>query len=249
MSYLEKDHAVPARHNPYLHELVIDKLKALKPGGVLDIPAGPGYLVQDLNRFGFQAVAGEIDESLHCFKDVSYRRVDMTRPFPFPDASFEYLTSIEGIEHIENHLAFIRETARVLKPGGRLFLTTPNIHSLSSRLNFLFSGFHEMAKKPIPTDTENIYFEHINPISFPQLYFYCERSGLEVEQLLTYRKKKGAWMVYCLFFPFIWLACYRACFLVEKKPHRREKNKKLFHFLISRENQLGSHTVVVARKR
>ena len=43
-----------------------------------------------------------------------------------PDASFDTVVSCETIEHVPQPRRAIGELARVLKPGGRLFLTTPN---------------------------------------------------------------------------------------------------------------------------
>lgn len=247
MAYKELNFDKPVRHNPYLHQIVIADISAKKPGSVLDLPSGPGYLAQDLTRLGFSAIAGEIDSSLHCLEDVTYHQVDMTKRFPFADGSFDYVTSIEGIEHITDHYAFLREVRRVLRPGGFLYLTTPNVHTLESRWSFFLSGFHLLAPKPIPLDTENIYFEHINPITFNQLYFYCEKVGLRIERLTTHRYKKGSWLMYLLFWPWIRLALRRACFGKERDANRRARNKDIHEFLSSRENLLGSHTIIVAR--
>ncbi len=246
VAYVETNLKLPTRHNPYLHEIVIDTLKSQQPGKVLDIPSGPGYLLRDLKAFGHDGVAAEIDERLHCFDDLTYCKVDMTSRFDFPDASFDYVVSIEGIEHIENHFSFLREVRRVLRPGGVLILTTPNVLSLESRWSFFTSGFHHLAAKPIPLDTENIYFEHINPIPLHQLYFACEKSGLRIKELKTHRYRKGSQFLYYLFYPLIRWAIYSACFRKEKDPKRREMNKSLYRFLSSKENLLGSHTIIVA---
>jgi 2-polyprenyl-3-methyl-5-hydroxy-6-metoxy-1,4-benzoquinol methylase len=44
----------------------------------------------------------------------------------YPAASFDTVISCETIEHLEHPVTALRELARVLRPGGRLFLTTPN---------------------------------------------------------------------------------------------------------------------------
>lgn len=46
-----------------------------------------------------------------------------------PDASFDTAVSLETIEHVPNPPQAVKELARVLKPGGRLYLTTPNYFS------------------------------------------------------------------------------------------------------------------------
>lgn len=245
MAYNETNFELPTRHNPYLHKIVIGALKSQRPGQVLDIPSGPGYLLRDLKDLGFDGIAAEIDDKLHCFSDIEYRKVDMTSQFEFPDASFDYIVSIEGIEHIENHFAFLREVRRVLRPGGRFILTTPNVSSLESRWKFFTSGFHQLAEKPIPLDTENIYFEHINPIPFHQLYFACEKAGLRIREFKTHRYRKGSRLLYYLFYPLIRWSIYSACFRKEKNPKRRELNKPLYKFLCSKENLLGSHTIII----
>jgi len=55
--------------------------------------------------------------------------LDATRPFPFPDASFQYVFSEHVIEHVswEGGLAMLRECHRVLAPGGKLRTVTPNL--------------------------------------------------------------------------------------------------------------------------
>lgn len=45
---------------------------------------------------------------------------------PHEDASFDTVISCETVEHVPDPKLAIRELARVLKPGGRLLLTTPN---------------------------------------------------------------------------------------------------------------------------
>ena len=248
MTFVEKNLKDPVRHNPYLHQVVMDELKKLGPGRILDVPSGPGYLLRDLKRDGFSGVAAEINPALHCFDDLTYKQVDMCARFPFNDGEFNYVASIEGVEHIENHFAFLREVHRVLKPGGWLILTTPNVLSLESRWLFFTSGFHDLAKKPIPLDTENMYFEHIHPIDFNQLYFACEQCGLRVESLKTYRYRKGSWLLYALWSWLILWKIYSACFIREKNSARAKANARLYKFLSSKEALLGTHVIMMAQK-
>ncbi len=62
--------------------------------------------------------------------------------FPYSDASFDTVVCSEVIEHLKYDPAhMLREINRVLKPGGRLILTTPNITSVMA-LHRLLSGLH-----------------------------------------------------------------------------------------------------------
>lgn len=50
---------------------------------------------------------------------------DLNEPFPLPDAAFDTVLCSDVLEHIAEPAAFLRETARVLKPGGTLLLMVP----------------------------------------------------------------------------------------------------------------------------
>ena len=57
---------------------------------------------------------------------------------PYDDSSFDYITCIEGLEHIENPQQAIREFSRPLKPGGHLIASIPNILNIEERFKWLF---------------------------------------------------------------------------------------------------------------
>lgn len=58
--------------------------------------------------------------------------LDATKPFALPDASFDYVFSEHVIEHLpeEGGANLIRESYRILKPGGKLRISTPDINFL-----------------------------------------------------------------------------------------------------------------------
>ena len=57
---------------------------------------------------------------------------------PFNDASFDIVNFAETLEHLSfNPLPTLKELYRVLKPGGSLFLTTPNVMRLGNRIKLL----------------------------------------------------------------------------------------------------------------
>ena len=64
--------------------------------------------------------------------DVAY--MDATRPFPLPDASFDYVACEHMIEHIdyEGARAMLSECHRILKPGGKIRVATPDLQVMAS---------------------------------------------------------------------------------------------------------------------
>lgn len=85
----------------------------------LQIGAGPtmdeGWLCTDLDSVRWDTVY-----------------LDATQPFPIPDASFDCVTSEHMIEHIpyQEGMAMLRECHRILKPGGRVRIATPDLARL-----------------------------------------------------------------------------------------------------------------------
>lgn len=57
-------------------------------------------------------------------------------PLPFGDNSFDVITAFQFIEHIEQRKEFLRECLRVLRPGGKLLVTTPNVKKSLARNPF-----------------------------------------------------------------------------------------------------------------
>lgn len=58
--------------------------------------------------------------------NVALAAWDITRPLPFPDATFDAALFLDVIEHLEPRVAVLREIRRVLRPDGRLLLSAPH---------------------------------------------------------------------------------------------------------------------------
>jgi SAM-dependent methyltransferase len=99
----------------------------LRPGTrILEVGSGRGALLRHLLREGHDARGVEIDRSaIAAAGDLPIVPVDGPA-LPFPDASFHLVLSFDVFEHIRDTDAHLREVARVLAPGGRYLLQTPN---------------------------------------------------------------------------------------------------------------------------
>jgi SAM-dependent methyltransferase len=68
---------------------------------------------------------------------------DLNHPLGLAAASFDALVSVEVIEHLENPRAVASDWYRLLKPGGRLFFTTPDADSWRSLATLALKGHHQ----------------------------------------------------------------------------------------------------------
>jgi len=102
---------------------------------ILDIGCGTGAMLDELQPFGDVVGADFSPEALQfCMTrgvDSPLARADVRR-LPFADSSFDVVTAMDIIEHIDDDKAASSEIYRVLKPGGRLLVTVPAFASLWS---------------------------------------------------------------------------------------------------------------------
>src|SRR5207245_5874320 len=159
-----------------------------------------------------------------------------------------YLVSIEGIEHTENAFRFLRECSRVLKVGGKLFLTTPNVSTLQNRLLFFVTGCHDNPPGPIRSDLPNLFMSHINLIPFQRLESFLRFSGFVVEEIHPYKLRPASQALYWLIYP---LAKLRYARTFKKRYQGKPDEllyRKIFQQYLSKEVLCGEYTVIVATK-
>lgn len=110
-------------------------------GTLADIGCGTGELWQAL-RGRFQSCVG-VDAVRYdgLPQDVDFHAADLdARRLPLSDGSVDAAAAVEVIEHLENPRAFVRELARIVRPGGWVVVTTPNQLSALSLLTLAVKG-------------------------------------------------------------------------------------------------------------
>ncbi len=94
---------------------------------ILDIGCGAGNMIHHLARYG--SVRGiEVDPrpvKIAQQRGYDVRLGDATQQIPFPDGAFDLVTALDVIEHVDADENILRESFRVLRPGGSLLITTP----------------------------------------------------------------------------------------------------------------------------
>ena len=220
----------------------------LPPGAhVLDAPCGSSAaLALALKKSGMKVVGADIDPEPAKLLGDSYIAVDLNASFPWEDQRFDAVVSTEGIEHLENHYHFLREMCRVLKPGGVLVLTTPNIVSLRSRMRFFGSGFFGRDSRPL-NETSRHPSHHIGLATFAELRYEMHVSGFELV-MVKHTHIKPVSYLYSVYVP--WMFLYtRMAFRKEKNSIQRHRNLDILKTLFSRSVLFGDCLMMIARKR
>jgi SAM-dependent methyltransferase len=143
--------------------LVAQIIEHSKPGPLLDVGAGLGYLVECAQRWGLDARGVEgsrdaVEIGKARFAELAVQHHPLSEPLPFADGAFQTVIMNQVIEHLETEVAerAVREIFRVLRPEGLLMVLSP-------------SKYNEHERKVDPT--------HINLYSPSELRQLLLRAG------------------------------------------------------------------------
>jgi SAM-dependent methyltransferase len=113
---------------------------------VVDLGCGSGQLLSDLSdsfqqRIGLDVSRCRLEGSGGGEQiDWVFYEADLNAVFPLESGTVDAVIANQVIEHIVDPVAFVREIYRILRPGGRCIITTPNIRYLSHIASLLLSG-------------------------------------------------------------------------------------------------------------
>lgn len=152
----------------------------LTPGTrVLEVACGAGGMTQRLGDEGLSVLG--LDALPENFRasgpGISSRFADLNKPFEIGLSSqFDLVVAMEIIEHLEAPRAFLRSCFTCLRPGGHLFLTTPNVDSSYSLASLALNGvFTRFDDNYIANDG------HIMPLVRHQLLAALRDAGFTIE--------------------------------------------------------------------
>ncbi|HLK86325.1 MAG TPA: class I SAM-dependent methyltransferase [Candidatus Binataceae bacterium] len=166
----------------------------MERGLVLDIPAGVGGESVRLARMGFRVFSVDLYPPAADVSAKRWVRADCNAALPFRTGAFDAVLSREGIEHFENQAGFVRECARVLRPGGRIVITTPNVMHLTARLSAMLTGQRTM-RRGLVNEVETLraracgrfYHGHVFLIDYFRLRYLMRLAGFGAIQIRTDR--------------------------------------------------------------
>ncbi len=236
------------RKKNFLLESFLSVFNKEKRGRVLDIGCGDGDYAYRLHKMGFDVLAGDMDVERFRYQDqIKFQKCNVTERLPFDDNSFDYVLLAEVIEHLRNPYDVVKELNRILKRGGVLVLSTPNILNLKSRMRFLFEGcweyFREIPLEHSQNPKEVIWNLHLMPWRYHELEYLLHYNGFKVDGIFT-SKYEGLGLAFLI--PLI-------KFHLKLKENRAKKKggidfSRINKILLSKDLLFGEHLIVKAVK-
>lgn len=166
------------RHNELLEFI---RSRGVQPtGAALDVGCGRGLIAERLIEAGFRSVTGcdhlAVDP-LASQNSTGWRYVqvdlDAEGLGSIPARTFHLVVCSEVLEHLENPARMLRELARVVAPGGHIFVTLPNAFNLLERLHILRTGNSTRYRPAGPHG-------HVSILPSWVLQTLCDRAGLTI---------------------------------------------------------------------
>ena len=105
-------------------------------GRIFDMGCGAGYFLEEAAAAGWEPHGSTVGElSVQMCRGKGLDVISATDAVTaFPDGHFDVATAFEVVEHLRDPATEAQMLARVLRPGGLLYCTTPNFDSLTRRL-------------------------------------------------------------------------------------------------------------------
>lgn len=221
-----------------IHPKIVEMMKKMPKGKILDFPAGTGRLSWMLHNDGFDVVCADIFTEGFRNPEIPIVQGDLDGKFPFPDTYFDYSFCIEGPEHVENIYHTFREFSRVLKKGGLFTLSYPNYSNIESRMRNIFYGILEPVEPYKDKDQKNN--GHISRPSYALLKMALNHAGLEIETITSEKNKYNQLLL---------LPISLIIFLVTKIKGERGKRKYWLDESNSWKVLMGGNSLIISARK
>ena len=172
---------IPIYAAPGLHELALERLLVAMPPqenrNILELGAGGGAMSLRLTDNGYRVCASDLFEDRFVPRGaIPFRPLDLNQPFADGMATFDAVVALELVEHLENPHHFLRQCRMLLRPGGVLIVSTPNLANPVSQAMFLREGVFQWFR-----DEDHAEQGHIMPLAPVVIRRSAAEAGLKPE--------------------------------------------------------------------
>jgi SAM-dependent methyltransferase len=187
------------------HQAIYDTVESILKGSggrLLDVPAGEGALALRLKDLGFEVECCDLYPEIFKLFDVEIRSGNLDARLPYDDEIFDHVVCVEGLEHVGNPSNAISEFSRLLKSGGQLIVSVPNIMNIEERFKWLINGYTSHFKPLSASALAEIRRDfagieevalHVNPIGYSEMRFLLEKYGFKLEGTFADKPKANSW--------------------------------------------------------
>ena len=179
-------HLDPSENVIYQRHVIAYKEAAkIISGTVLEIGSGEGFGIRELAPKAEHYIAVDkyntsISKKLQANNKITFIRNEVPPLKEIEDNSVDFVVSFQVIEHIKNDKLFLQEIHRVLKPGGKAILTTPNILMSLSRSPWHIREYNPgQMKEILKSSFENIELKGIFGNNKVMCYYKKNKESVE----------------------------------------------------------------------
>ncbi len=140
------DHYIYKKADPYSsHAQIVKWIEEERPSEVLEIGTATGYLTSEMVKLGCSVVGVEADPEMaeiarpHCREMLvgDVETADLKKL-----GTFDAIVFGDVLEHLRNPREILLKVGELLKPGGKVLISLPNVANIWVRLNLLFGRFN-----------------------------------------------------------------------------------------------------------
>jgi len=149
--------------------------KYRKGTSLLDIGCGEGFFLFNASNAGYSAKGIELSQDATAYAKREFSldiEAGAFEELQFPENYFAVATLWQVLEHLPYPLAILKEAYRILKPGGLLVASTPNIEGIPARIlgkrwwNIRNLHINQFSTKTLTASLQNAGFKNVSSVSY-----------------------------------------------------------------------------------